>query len=183
MATGRYIPSIDTARFDQRRAAKVPGQSVSIAPARDFAQIKKRARFAVVYLVYRKDLLRLVILPVHGRGFGSMLYGYLGISGDTQTVVGLSFYEHGETPGLGALIDAAAWRNQWRGKKIWDDTGKPALGIASGAVIPSSSEARHMVDGLTGATWTSRGVTNLLRFWLGSDGFGPYLRTLRRRGG
>ncbi|NQU71575.1 MAG: FMN-binding protein, partial [Rhodospirillales bacterium] len=111
------------------------------------------------------------------------LYGYLGISADTQTVVGLSFYEHGETPGLGALIDDESWRSQWRGKKIWDDAGKPALGAASGAVVPNSPEARYMVDGLTGATWTSRGVTNLLRFWLGNDGFGPYLRNLRGRGG
>lgn len=183
LATGRHVPSADPARFDQRRAARDPKQSISIPPARDIAQIKSRARFAVVHLVYIKDRLSLVILPVHGRGFGSTLYGYLGISGDAQTVVGLSFYEHGETPGLGALIDGDAWRSLWRGKKIWDDGGKPALGAARGAVVPGSPEERFMVDGLTGATWTSRGVTNLLRFWLGNDGFGPYLRNIRRPGG
>jgi Na+-transporting NADH:ubiquinone oxidoreductase subunit C len=183
LATGRHVPSADAARFDQRRAARDPDQSVSIPPARDLAQIKRRARRAVVYRVYVKDRLSLVILPVHGRGFGSMLYGYLGVSGDAQTVVGLSFYEHGETPGLGALIDGSTWRRQWRGKKIWDEAGKPALGAADGAVVPGSPDASYMVDGLTGATWTSRGVTNLLRFWLGNDGFGIYLRNLRGRGG
>lgn len=183
LATGRHVPSIDAVKFDQRRAAKDPEQSIAIPPQRDLAQIKRRARHAVIYLVRRGRRLKLIILPVHGRGYGSTLYGYIGISGDTRTVVGLSFYEHGETPGLGALIDDPAWRGRWRGKNIWDDAGKPVLGVARGAVDPGSPEARYMVDGLTGATWTTRGVTNLLRFWLGDDGFGPYLKRLREGGG
>ena len=169
----REVASIDAARFDARRAVR--------DPARDLAQIKRRARHAVVYLVRRDGRLRLVILPVHGRGFGSMIYGYLGLSGDTRTVIGLSFYEHGETPGLGALIDDRDWLGRWRGKTVWDDDGKPALAIASGVVDPTAPDAHHRVDGLTGATWTSRGVTNLLHFWLGEDGFGPFLRRLRER--
>ncbi len=183
LTSGRYVSSIDAARFDQRRAARDPGQSAAIPPARDLAQLRRRARFAVVYLVYQKDRLSLLILPVHGRGFGSMLYGYLGLSGDTRTVIGLNFFEHGETPGLGALIDEPKWRGQWYGKKVWDDAGKPRIGVAERAVAKGSPEALHLVDGLTGATWTSRGVTGLLRFWLGDDGFGPYLRTIRKRGG
>lgn len=183
LATGLYVSSIDTARFDQRRAARDPGQSIIIPPARDLAQIKRRARYAIVHLIYQKDRLSLIILPVHGRGFASTLYGYLGLSRDTRTVVGLNFFVHGETPGLGALIDESKWRAQWYGKKVWDDTGKPGLGVSDRAVEKGSSEALYLVDGLTGATWTSRGVTNLLRFWLGDDGFGPFLRTIRKRGG
>jgi len=183
LATGKPVPSIDADRFDARRAARDPERSIAIPRQRDLAQIKRRARHAVIYLVRQERRLKLIILPVHGRGFGSTLYGYIGISGDMRTVVGLSFYEHGETPGLGALIDSPAWRNRWRGRNIWDDSGKPVLGVARGAVDPGSPEARYMVDGLTGATWTSRGVTNLLRFWLGDDGFGPYLRRLREGGG
>ena len=183
LATGKSVPSIDADRFDARRAARDPERSVAIPPPQDLAQIKRRARQAVIYLVRQEGRLKLIILPVHGRGFGSTLYGYIGISDNTRTVVGLSFYEHGETPGLGALIDDPAWRSRWRGKNIWDDVGKPVLGVARGAVDPGSPEARYMVDGLTGATWTSRGVTNLLRFWLGDDGFGPYLQRLREGGG
>jgi len=183
LGAGRPVSFIDASRYDQRRAARDPEQSVAIPPQRDPAEIKRRARYAVVYLVRQEGRLQLIILPVHGRGFGSTLYGYLGISGNTRTVVGLNFYEHGETPGLGALIDDPAWRAGWRGKMIWDDAGKPALGVARGAVDPASPEARYLVDGLTGATWTTRGVTNLLRFWLGDDGFGPYLQKLREGGG
>lgn len=183
LGAGRPVSFIDASRYDQRRAAGDPEQSVAIPPPRDLAQIKRRARHAVVYLVRQEGRLQLIILPIHGHGFAGALYGYLGISGDTRTVVGLSFYEHKETPGLGALIDDPAWRAKWRGKMIWNDAGQPALGVAKGAVARTSPEARHLVDGLTGATWTSQGVTNLLRFWLGDDGFGRYLRNLREGGG
>jgi Na+-transporting NADH:ubiquinone oxidoreductase subunit C len=183
LESGRYVPNIDPAQFDQRRAAKDPAQSVAIPAERDLAQIGRRTRFAVVHLVRRGEQLLLVILPVRGHGFGSMLYGYLGLSGDTGSVVGLSFYEHGETPGLGALIDDPEWRAQWLGKKVWDDQGQPGLGVAETALEPDAREATYLADALTGATWTARGVTNLLRFWLGDDGFGPFLRNIRDRRG
>ncbi len=183
LATGRYVQGVDPADFDQRQAAKDPAQSVAIPAERDLAQIGQRSRFATVHLVWQGERLLLVILPVRGHGFGSMLYGYLGLSADTGTVVGLNFYEHGETPGLGALIDDPDWRDQWRGKKVWDEEGKPGLGVAETALEASAPEAAYLADALTGATWTARGVTNLLRFWLGDDGFGPFLRNIRERRG
>lgn len=183
LASGQVLPAIDAAEFDQRLAAKDPAQSVAIPPELDLAQIKTRSRLAVVYLLRQDGQVKLIILPVRGRGFASMLYGYLGLTGDARRVVGLNFFEHGETPGLGALIDDPTWRDQWRGKEVWDYADNPALGVAQGPVEPGSPEAAHLVDGLTGATWTSRGVTNLLRYWLGEHGFGPYLRTIRDRGG
>ncbi len=179
LATGQYVTTVDPESFDQRRAAQDPALSVAIPPKRDLAQIKRRARYSVVYLLRRDGRLSLVILPVHGRGFGSVLRGYLGLTGDTRRVVGLVFYEHAETPGLGALIDDRKWLDKWKGKKVWDDALRPALGVADGEVDPRSATAPYTVDGLTGATWTARGVTNLLRFWLGDDGYGPYLRRIR----
>lgn len=183
LATGRFDPAIDAEAYEARRAARDPTTSVAIAAPRDIAQLKRRARHAVVHLVRRKGRLDLVILPVHGAGFGSTIYGYLGLAGDLRTVVGLSFYEHGETPGLGALIDEPSWRRQWRGKLVWDKNGAPVLGVAKGFVDAGTADAAHLVDGLTGATWTSRGVTNLVRFWLGPDGFGPFLDRIRKQRG
>ncbi len=182
LATGDYATSIDPETYDQRAAASDPAESVEIPPGRDIAGINRRARFATVHLALQDGKPRLVVLPVHGKGFASTLYGYLGLTGDTKTVVGLVFYEHGETPALGALIDSTKWRGQWPGKKVWGPLGDPALEVVMTGVNPTSWEAQHQVDGLTGATWTSRGVSNLLRFWLGEDGFGPYLRKLRREG-
>jgi len=183
LASGKYAEGIDPTDFDQREAVKDPARSLALAPERDIAQITRRAHHAVVYLVHSGDRLDLVILPVYGRGFGSVLRGFLGLSGDTREVVGLVFHEHNETPGLGALIDDSRWLAQWRGKQVWDAMGQPALGVAAGEVAPGSPGESHLVDGLTGATWTGQGVTGLLRFWLGDDGFGPYLRNLRDRRG
>ncbi len=182
LATGDYAISIDPETYDQRAAASDPAQSIEIPPHRDIAGINRRARAATVHLALQDGEVRLVVLPVHGKGFASTLYGYLGLTGDTQSVVGLVFYEHNETPALGALIDSPKWRGQWPGKKVWGPLGDPALEVVMTGVDPTSLEAQHQVDGLTGATWTSRGVSNLLRFWLGEDGFGPYLRKLRREG-
>ncbi len=183
LASGKYAEGIDPKAFDWRQAIKDPDQSLALPPERDIAQIKRRAHHAIVYLVYSGDRLDLVILPVYGRGFGSVLHGFLGLTGDGREVVGLVFHQHNETPGLGALIDDPGWLDQWRGKQVWDRMVQPALGVAAGEVVPGSPDEAHQVDGLTGATWTGLGVTNLLRFWLGDDGFGPYLRNLRDRKG
>jgi Na+-transporting NADH:ubiquinone oxidoreductase subunit C len=183
LKSGTYLPSIEPSRYDQRRAASDPEQSIEIPPALDIAGLKRRARYAVVYLVRQEGRLRLVILPVRGRGYGSMLYGYIGLAEDANTVLGLTIYEHGETPGLGSLIDSPTWKVQWRGKKVRDAGGDIRLGVGQGRILPDSPEAPYQVDGLTGATWTSHGVTNLLHYWLGEHGFGPYLRRIAKEGG
>ena len=182
LASGAFDDTIDPDRFDSRAAAQDPERSMALPSDRDPARIRRRPGHAVVYLVRENGRRRQIILPVYGRGYGSTLHGYLGLSGDTETVVGLAFYRHRETPGLGALIDAPPWRAQWRGKRVWGDDGKPKLGVARGAIDPASPEARFQVDAITGATWTGQGVTNLLQFWLGDDGFGPFLRRLRGQG-
>jgi len=179
LESGAYASDLDPRRYDQRRAARDPAQRVAVPPEIDVAGLKARAPYAVVYLATEGDRLRQVILPVRGRGFGSMLFGYVALAADANTIAGLTFYEHGETPGLGALIDAPDWKAQWRGKKVRDTGGVMRVGVGTGMVVPDGPEAPYQVDGLTGATWTGNGVTNLLHYWLGDHGFGPYLRTLR----
>ena len=180
LATGDYTEKIDASAFDQRGLAVDPEMTIEIPPDKDLAQIRSRSKYAMVRLSLSEDVPQLIVLPVYGRGFASTLYGYIGLSGDTETVVGLAFYEHGETPGLGALIDDPAWRGSWAGKKVWDAAGEVGLGVARGPVVPGTPEALYNVDGLTGATWTGQGVTGLLRYWLGPDGFQPYLKKVRR---
>jgi Na+-transporting NADH:ubiquinone oxidoreductase subunit C len=180
LESGEYVDTVEARLYDQRQAATDPEQRVEIPPEADIAGLKRRAPFAVVYLVRQAGEVRLVILPVRGRGYGSMLYGYLGLAADANTVVGLNFYEHAETPGLGALVDSPSWKVQWQGKKARDDVGILRLGVGQGRIAPDSPETLYQVDGLTGATWTSNGVTNLLHYWLGEHGFGPYLRKIKR---
>ena len=120
-----------------------------------------------------------VILPVHGYGLWSTLYGFVALESDLNTIAGLGFYEHGETPGLGGEVDNPRWKALWEGKQAYRE-GNVAISVIKGAVNPQASTAAWQVDGLSGATLTSKGVNNLVRFWLGQDGFAPFLSNLRQ---
>jgi Na+-transporting NADH:ubiquinone oxidoreductase subunit C len=98
---------------------------------------------------------------------------------DYNTVAGLGFYEHGETPGLGGEVDNPKWKGLWPGKEIYDD-GEVAIQLVKGNVDSSTPGAVNKVDGLSGATLTSRGVSNLLQFWMGALGYQEFLRNLRQ---
>lgn len=175
LSTGNYVRALDPADYDQRAAAKDPQLSIEIPAEHDIARIKRRARYAPVYLVRKEGQIKLIILPVHGSGYASTLYGFLALSGNASTVVALTFYEHAETPGMGAQIDGEQWRSQWYGKKAYDEQRRVRLGVAPRPVVPASPDFIYQVDGITGATRTGEGISNLLRFWLGAYGFGPYL--------
>jgi len=165
--------------YDQRQAAKDPALSTSIDRKQDIASIKRRARYATVYLVEQQGEIERIVLPVHGYGLWGTLYGFMALEGDANTVIGLGFYEHKETPGLGAEVDNPKWKAMWPGKQVYNAQGQVAVAVVKGKLNPASKTAIHGVDGLSGATLTSRGVHNLLRFWMGEDGFGPFLANLR----
>jgi Na+-transporting NADH:ubiquinone oxidoreductase subunit C len=183
LSTGEIDRRMRPEEVDARAAAQDITRSVAVSPDRDIAGIRRVSRYDVVYQVRAKDELRLIVLPVRGRGYASTLYGFLGLAGDANTIVGLSFYEHAETPGIGAQVDSPQWRAQWQDKKVRDPQGQVRIGVARGAVMPTDPNAPYQVDGLTGATFTSQGVNNLVRFWLGDDGFGPFLNRIRSERG
>ncbi|MEE9397895.1 MAG: Na(+)-translocating NADH-quinone reductase subunit C [Methylococcales bacterium] len=183
LATGDYIDDIDVAAYDQRKAAKAPDQHVMIDRADDLAKIKTRANYAKVYLLKEGDEINAVILPVHGYGLWSTMYGFLAVEGDGQTVIGINFYDQAETPGLGGEIVNPNWRALWKGKEVYNENGEPVLGLIKGTVDTSRDEAVNQVDGLAGATLTSVGVTNLVRYWMSSQGFSPYLEKIKSNEG
>jgi Na+-transporting NADH:ubiquinone oxidoreductase subunit C len=180
--TGEFTDAFDAATFDSRAAARAAETRHPIAADRDLAAIKARSRYMDVYLVMADGRLQQVILPVHGKGLWSTMYGFIALAADLNTVNGFAFYEHGETPGLGGEIDNPAWKAQWPGKKIYDATGQLRIEVLKGTVDPDSARAIHQVDGIAGATLTARGVGNLLRYWLGEDGYRTFLETLQREG-
>ena len=176
LRTGRFTTDVP-AGYDQRAAAKDPDLSDDIED--DIAKVGRRANFAEVYLVAGAgDAIEKIILPVSGYGLWSTLYGFIALEADANTIAGLGFYEHGETPGLGGEVDNPRWKDQWPGKQVYRD-GDVGIALLKGTVDRSSPDADWEVDGLAGATLTSRGVTNLLQFWLGEQGFGPFLDNLR----
>lgn len=182
LTTGRFTDAIDAASFDSREAARDPLLSVALADELDVAGIGRRELYAPVYLVRAGDELERIVLPIYGQGLWSTMYGYLAIEADLNTVASIRFYEHAETPGLGDKIEDDDWRATWAGKLIYDDAGIAQLGLIKGVVNPASPEAVHQIDGLAGATLTGNGVTNMIRFWLGPDGYGPFLAWLRTEG-
>ena len=176
--TGTFVEG-DLASFDQRKAAKDPVQSVALDATQDIAKISRRENQAIVYIVENSGALDKVILPVHGYGLWSTLYGFIALESDLNTVAGLGFYDHGETPGLGGEVDNPRWKAFWPGKKVYKN-GDVELALVKGSVDQNSANAGYQIDGLAGATLTSRGVSNLVQFWLGENGFKPFLDNFSR---
>ena len=178
--SGQFSDALDAASYDQRKASKDPALSKKMSAEQDIAKIQRRARYAEVYLVKdEQGQLDKLILPVKGYGLWSTLYGFLALEEDLNTIAGIGFYEHKETPGLGGEVDNPRWKALWPGKQVYGDGGAVALRVIKGQVDTSRPESVHQVDGLSGATLTSRGVDNLIHFWLGEQGFGTFLARLR----
>ena len=179
LRTGKFVTDIDPQKYDQRKAAKDPGESTSLSDEEDIANIGRREDYSLVYVVENSaGELEKVILPIRGYGLWSTLYGFIALEHDANTVAGLGFYEHGETPGLGGEVDNPRWKAMWPGKQVYRD-GQVEIHLIKGSVDPGSDTASWQVDGLAGATLTSRGVTNLVQFWLGENGFEPFLNNLQ----
>lgn len=172
--TGEYVDMPES--YDMREASRDPELTENLSVDEDPASIKRRVKVAEVYLARdEQGSLTRIILPVHGYGLWSTLYGFLALEPDANTVAGLGFYEHAETPGLGGEVDNPSWKALWQGKQLYAEDGDVAIQVIKGQVDKGDPEKEHKVDGLSGATLTTNGVNNLIRYWVGEDGFGPYL--------
>ena len=180
--TGNYVENMDPSQYDQRKAAKDPAQNIAIPSENDIASIRTKAKIAKVYLVKDGDKLQSIILPVHGYGLWSTMYGFLALEADGQTVKSINFYDQAETPGLGGEVVNPNWRAIWQGKKVYNDAGEPVLALVKGVVDPTKPGSEYKVDGLAGATLTSKGVSNLIKYWMSEEGFAPYLKKIRANG-
>lgn len=183
LASGEFDDSIDAAKYDQKAAAKDPARSIQIASDQNIAKIGRRAKKAPVFLVQEEGKLKTIILPIHGKGLWSTMYAFLALEGDANTVKGFTFYDQGETPGLGGEVENPLWKQQWVGKKMFDKDWNLAVEILKGKVNPRNPEAIHQADGLSGATLTTVGVNNLMHYWLSDNGFGKFLSRIRNQGG
>jgi Na+-transporting NADH:ubiquinone oxidoreductase subunit C len=177
LATGELQPDIDPGGFDQRRASTDPAASRAV-PGNQ-ARVQRVPLSALVYeLRGESGELEGVVLPIEGTGLWSTFYRFVALDADLTTIRGLTDYEQKETAGLGGEVDNPRWKSLWPGRRAFDDDQQVAIEVVKGAA-PAAQEAPYEVDGLSGATITSRGVTYMLHFWLGDEGFGPYLDRLR----
>lgn len=168
--------TIEAATYDQQKALRDPCLSASAPP--NNAKLLTVPLYGLVYEVVKNNQVDAYILPVEGKGLWSTLYGFISLQADAETVLGLTFYQHAETPGLGGEIDNPKWKALWPDKQIHNDEGEFALTVVKG----QGRDQNHEIDGLSGATLTSNGVSYLVEYWLGENGFGSYLDTIRQEG-
>jgi len=156
--------------YDMYKAAKQTEYSTKVTNSN--VGFQRRPNVASVYLVRNDagDVSR-IILPVHGSGLWDLMYGFLAIDADGQTVRELIYYQQKETPGLGGEVQNPAWQDKWDGKELYEN-GEVAIRVVKNA-NPSNP---HTIDALSGATLTSNGVENTIRYWVGEQGFGQFLK-------
>lgn len=177
LSDGTFAPEIDPASYDMRAAAEAPDTSIALPPEADVAGLKRRANFAPVHLLERDGELMLIVLPVEGTGYQSTIRAMLALQPDLTTIAALTITEQGETPGLGARIEEPDWQALWPGKEIADESGEIEIEVVRG-----EASGPYQVDGISGATRTGNGITDMLHFWLGDYGYGPFLDRLEREG-
>ena len=168
----------DRNAYDASQATKNKALSEDLG-SNDPAGIGRKPKYAKVY-VKNDDAGKpeVVVLPIQGYGLWGTIYGFLTLESDMNTIKGISFYDHKETPGLGARIEEPQWRAMWSGIHSYDDKGAVATGVTK-----AGNPKENWVDGISGATLTSRGVSNMIQFWLGDQGYKPYLDQLRKESG
>lgn len=175
LSSGAFSDEFDAANFDDAAAASDP--ALSVALDNDPASIGRKAKYRTIYLLKDETgAVDKVILPIHGYGLWSTLYGFIAVEENGNDIFGLQFYQHGETPGLGAEVDNPRWKALWSGKKLRDGNGDLQISVAK-AQGPAGPD--HHIDALAGATLTSVGVDNLVKFWMGDQGYAPFLAKLK----
>ncbi len=146
-------------------------------------QLKGKDNDLFVLYTYREDgQVMAYAFPITGQGLWSALYGYLALEADATTIRGITFYKHGETPGLGGEIEKEWFQNNFKGKTIYsvkEHRLTPTVVVKGKAADQLSGEAlSYHVDGITAATITGNGVTELLNYWI--TVYNHYLERIRK---
>ncbi|MFC0180510.1 Na(+)-translocating NADH-quinone reductase subunit C [Thorsellia kenyensis] len=179
LKTGQFTDEMSIDNFDSLALANNPNQSMAVEPSQDIAGLGRIENLSLVYIVKDKSgQLDKIILPMRGPGLWGQIYGFLAVDGNLNEASNIIFYKHAETPGLGGEIDNILWRQQWNGVMLFNEQGDVVVEVVKQR-DPNSAVANQQIQGLAGATLTSQGVNNFVRFWLGEAAFGPFINQLR----
>lgn len=182
LTTGKFVPeeTISPDSYNQLKAALSNENGRPLTNEEDLARLRYLEKYSLVYLVKDGDTVKQYILPVRGKGLWSTMFAFVSINGDLTTIRGVSFYQHGETPGLGGEIENRRWQQGWHGKKLYDDKGEMELHFVKGKAATEQPAGSYQIDGLSGATLTTKGVNNLMEFWFGDHGFKPFIERMKK---
>lgn len=178
----QFTDELNIENFDINTLAKNSKYNRILPPNEDTANNKRIPRYMAVYLVKDGDKIKKVIFPIYGKGLWETMYGFIALGNDLNTVKGFTFYQHGETPGLGGEVDNPRWKAQWNEKKVYGDDDSVEIEVMKkGTYDPTNPEHKlYKIDGLAGSTLTSRAVSHLVRFWLDKQGYRPFIERLRK---
>lgn len=152
-----------------------PANWTALEPEADLAGLGQRPDFAQIFLLRNEGGISLALLPMTGQGYGGRIDAILALHGDMNTIAGVAVTGHSETPGLGGRIEEASWRASFPGTETRNAGGAIQFQVARG-----QAASIYEVDGITGATRTGAGVTRMVRFWLGPEGYGPLIDAVDR---
>ena len=166
------------ANYDSIDLAESNNDQYSEILTDDPATIKRRENWAHVYIVKTSATNAaplMYVFPIRGKGLWSILKGFIALDAkDMDTIKGITYYSHQETPGLGGEVDNPEWKSHWVGKKLFKDNK-----IAIRLVKTDWKSSPYTVDALSGATITCRGVERMLDFWMGEQGFEKYIDNVK----
>ncbi|WP_419147375.1 Na(+)-translocating NADH-quinone reductase subunit C [Pseudoalteromonas 'SMAR'] len=170
LETGEFVEGVEATSFDFEATKYDAKRSKKLSKEEDKAGIQRMTHNSPVY--FAKDeqgAVETIILPIQGYGLWGVMYGFLALEADGETIKSINFYKHNETPGLGAEIQNPKWTAKWDGKELPIDVVKGSAG-----------DSEHKIDGLSGATLTSNGVDHTVDFWTSDKAFGPFLANVRK---
>lgn len=173
MKTNTFDEKTDAATYEEKKL--LGSEKTATKMEKKPAGVQWVPNKALMYEIMIGKGVEMVVLPIRGKGLWGEMKGYLALSANTETVRGITYYQHVETPGLGGEVDNPKWKAQWPGKSAFDDKGEPAIKVVKG-----KGSGPYQIDGLSGATITSRSVGSMVRFWLGDKAFGPFLENYRK---
>ena len=155
----------------------------SVIEGKTPAQLTERDKNLFPLYIYKEDdQVMAYAFPIVGQGLWSTLYGYLAVESDATTIRGITFYKHGETPGLGGEIEKEWFQNNFKGKTIYSVKGHkltPTVVVKGKAAdLVSGEELSYSVDGITAATITGNGVTDMMARWV--KVYDAYLSKVRK---
>ncbi len=177
LATGKFTTG-NYETYNERSEARDIAKSTAVKDSE--VGLRRVAKKVVIYLVKNdQGMVDSVVLPIVGMGLWDLMYGYIGLDADLNTVKSVVYYELKETPGLGAEVQNPKWIALWKGKKMFNKNHKIAIQIVKGGMANCKTNKIYCVDAISGATLTSRGVNRTIHFWLGSEGYGSFIAKYR----
>lgn len=169
MRSGDFADPVEDFDFEKTKYDANEGYPLKENGIKDIAGIQRITKRAPVYISKKDDgSTDAIILPIQGYGLWGLMYGFISLESDGETIKDIIFYKHNETPGLGGEIQNPQWTATWEGKEL-------PIQIVKG----TAGGDEHKIDGLSGATLTSNGVDHAVDFWTGENGFGPFLAKVR----